>query len=131
MSQQDVENFQTGYRAFGSGDLEGATRDFADDVEWTTSDEVPNGGTTRGKQELIESWQRIPEYWSEFAVVPDEFIDGGDKVIVLGTQTGTAKDSGRSFESPYVHVAWFADGKLTRSQFMIDTAKALKALNGS
>jgi ketosteroid isomerase-like protein len=130
MSQQDLQNFQAGYQAFGSGDLEGATRDFADDVQWSTSDEVPNGGTTTGKQALIESWQRIPDYWSEFGVVPDEFIDAGDKVIVLGTQTGTAKDGGKSFESPYVHVVWFADGKLTRSQFHIDTAKALKALNG-
>jgi ketosteroid isomerase-like protein len=130
MSQQDVENLQAGYQAFGSGDLEGATRDFADDVEWSTSDEVPNGGTTTGKQALVESWQRIPEYWSDFAVEPSEFIDAGDKVIVLGMQTGTAKDGGQSFESPYVHVTWFADGKLTRSQFFIDSAKAVKALNG-
>ena len=99
-------------------------------MEWSTSDEVPNGGTTTGKQALIESWQRIPEYWSDFAVEPSEFIDAGDKVIVLGTQTGTAKDSGQSFESPYVHVTWFADGKLTRSQFHTDSAKAVKALNG-
>jgi uncharacterized protein len=130
MSQENVENFQAGYQAFGSGDLEGATTNFSDDVEWWTSDELPNGGTTKGKQALIESWQRIPDYWSEFAVVPDEFIDAGDKVIVLGTQTGTAKDGGQSFESPYVHVVWFADGKLTRSQFQIDSAKALKALSG-
>ena len=130
MAKQDVENLQAGYQAFGSGDLEGATRDFADDVEWSTSDEVPNGDTTTGKQALIESWQRIPEYWSDFAVKPSEFIDAGDKVIVLGTQRATAKDSGASFESPYVHVAWVADGKLTRSQFLTDSAKAVKALSG-
>ena len=51
-------------------------------------------------------------------------------MIVLGTQTATAKDSGQSFESPYAHVPWFADGKLTRSQFHADSAKAVKALNG-
>jgi ketosteroid isomerase-like protein len=129
MSQENVDNFKAGYQAFGSGDLETATKDFSDDVEWWTSPEVPpTEGVIKGKQDLIASWQQIPENWSDFSVVPSDFIDADDKVIVLGTQRATAKEGGQSFESPFVQVAWFEDGKLTRAQFHSDSAAALKAL---
>jgi|tagenome__1003787_1003787.scaffolds.fasta_scaffold20373400_2 ketosteroid isomerase-like protein len=129
MSQANVDTFKAGYQAFGSGDLETAAKDFSDDVEWWTSPEVPpTEGLIKGKQDLIASWQQIPGNWSDFSVEPSDFIDADDKVIVLGTQRATAKASGRSFESPYVQVAWFEDGKLTRAQFHSDSAAALKAL---
>ena len=100
----------------------------SDDVQWWTSPELPQGGTTRGKDALIENWSNIPNYWVEFAVTPSEFVDGGDKVIVIGTQTGKAKDSGNSFESPFVHILWSSGGQVSRSEFHSDSAAGLKAL---
>ena len=83
-----------------------------------------------GKDAVVESWSNIPNYYSEFAAEPREFVDAGDKVFVLGTQRGKAKDTGNTFEVPYVHVFWTADGKVTRSEFHSDSAAEVKALNG-
>jgi ketosteroid isomerase-like protein len=130
MSQQDVDNAKAAYQAFGNGDLQGAAENLSDDVEWWTSPELPEGGTIKGKDAVVEAWSQIPNYFSEFAPTPSEFIDGGDRVIVLGTLRATAKDSGSSFESPYAHVFYTADGKTTRAEFHSDSAAQLKALGG-
>jgi ketosteroid isomerase-like protein len=129
MSQQDVEKVRAAYEAFGNGDLEGAAKDMADDLEWWSSEEIPEGGTIRGKAEVVASWSRIPDYYSDFAVAPTEFMDAGDKVVVVGTQRGTGKDTGKSFETRYAHVFWMRDGQVVRSEFHSDSAKEAAALS--
>lgn len=131
MSQENVQLAQEGYAAFGRGDLDAVGQTFADDVEWWTSDELPQGGEIKGRDDVIGNFARIPEYWSDFAVEPSEFVDAGDRlVIVRGKQRATAKETGASFEAPFVHVFEVSGGKVTRGEFFGDSAKAAKALNG-
>ncbi len=124
MGQADAA--KSAYAAFGSGDLDTLKAGFAEDAEWQTSDELPLGGVTRGRDAIMESFAQIPNYWSSFSVEPSEFIDAGDKVIVSGTQRATGK--GGSFEAPFLHLMEYRDGKLVRGEFEGDSAKALKAL---
>jgi uncharacterized protein len=120
----NVEVAKAAYEAFGRGDLEAL--DFADDVVWMTSDELPLGGETRGRKAVLENFAQIPNYWSEFSVTPERFIDGGDVVVVTGTQKATGK--GGSFEAAFAHVLEYRDGRAVRGEFYGDSAKALKAL---
>ncbi len=122
MSNVDVA--KEAYEAFGRGDL-GALK-FSQDVVWVTSDELPLGGETRGRDAVVENFSQIPNYWSEFSVTPERFIDGGDVVVVTGTQKATGK--GGSFEAPFAHVLEYRDGEAVRGEFFGDSAKALKAL---
>ena len=130
MAQQDVDTVKEAYEAFMRGDLEGAAANMSDDLEWWSSEEVPEGGTIRGKDAVVQSWSRIPEHFSDFQVEPREFADAGDKVVVVGTQRGTGKDSGNSFEARYAHVFWIQDGKVVRSEFHSDSAKEARAVGG-
>jgi|SRR3954449_3447809 len=130
MAEEDVRNVQAAYQAFGSGDLQGAAENFSDDVEWWSSEEVPEGGTISGKDAVIQSWSNIPNYYTEFSVEPKEFLDAGQAVVVVGTQRGTAKDGGKSFEARFVHVLWSDGGKVSRAEFHSDSAKEVQALNG-
>ena len=131
MSQENVQLAQQGYEAFGRGDLDAVGQTFADDVEWWTSDELPQGGEIKGRDDVIGNFARIPEYWSDFSVEPSEFVDGGERlVIVRGKQRATAKDTGASFEAPFVHVFEVSGGKVTRGEFFGDSATAAKALSG-
>ena len=89
--------------------------------------ELPLGGETKGRDAIMANFAQIPNYWSSFSVEPSEFIDGGDTVVVLGTQRA-GNDKG-SFESPFVHVMKYdGDGKLLRGEFHADSAKAAKLL---
>lgn len=122
----NVDTARAAYEAFGRGDLDALREMFADDAEWVTSDELPLGGRTTGREAIMENFSQIPSYWSEFSVEPEQFIDGGDDVIIRGTQRATG--DGGSFESPFLHLMHFEGGKLTRGVFEADSAKALKAL---
>ena len=122
----NAEAAKGAYEAFGSGDLETLKAGFAEDAEWQTSDELPLGGVTRGRDAIMESFAQIPNYWSNFSVEASEFIDAGDKVVVKGTQRASGK--GGSFEAPFLHLMEYRDGKVVRGEFHADSAKALKAL---
>ena len=81
----NVDTARAAYEAFGSGDMATLAGYFAEDAEWQTSDELPDGGTSKGRDAILENFGRIPQYWSEFSVTPEDFIDGGDKIVVQGT----------------------------------------------
>ena len=122
----NVDTARAAYDAFSSGDMDTLREMFAEDAEWVTSDELPLGGTTSGRDAIMENFAQIPNYWSEFSVKPDQFIDGGDDVVVHGMQHGVGE--GGSFDAPFLHLMHFEGGKLTRGEFDADSAKALKAL---
>ncbi|HEX3240195.1 MAG TPA: nuclear transport factor 2 family protein [Solirubrobacterales bacterium] len=124
MSNVDVA--QSAYEAFGRGDLATLKELLSEDSTWLTSDELPLGGETRGRDSIIGNFAEIPNYWSSFRVEPEEFIDGGEWVIVRGTQR--AATEGDSFEAPFAHLIKFADGQIVRGEFYADSAKAAKVL---
>jgi uncharacterized protein len=122
----NVDTARSAYEAFGRGDLASLQESFAEDGVWVTSDELPLGGETRGRDAILANFAQIPNYWSSFSVEPEEFIDAGDYVVVRGTQRA-ANDKG-SFESPFLHLMKFEDGKVVRGEFHADSAKAAKLL---
>jgi ketosteroid isomerase-like protein len=122
----NVDTARSAYEAFGRGDLEALRETFAEDAVWVTSDELPLGGETRGRDQIMENFAQIPSYWSSFRVEPEEFLECGDYVVVRGTQHA-GNDRG-SFEAPFLHLIELADGKLVRGEFYADSAKAAKLL---
>jgi ketosteroid isomerase-like protein len=123
----NVDSARAAYEAFGRGDMEALSQNFAEDAVWVTSDELPLGGETRGRDAILANFAQIPNYWTSFSVEPAEFIDAGEYVIALGTQRA-GNDKG-SFESPFAHVMKYEDGKLVRGEFHADSAKAAKLLD--
>lgn len=121
----NVDTARAAYEAFGRGDLGALQDDFAEDAVWITSDELPLGGETKGRDAIMGNFAQIPNYWSSFSVEPEEFIEAGEYVIVRGTQRA-GNDKG-SFEAPFVHVMKYdGNGKLVRGEFHADSAKAAK-----
>jgi hypothetical protein len=122
----NVDTARSAYEAFGRGDLEALKGMLAEDGTWLTSDELPLGGETRGRDAILANFTQIPNYWSSFSVEPEEFIDAGEWVVVRGTQR-IGNDSG-SAEAPFAHLIKFEDGKIARGEFYADSAKAAKLL---
>jgi uncharacterized protein len=123
----NVDTARSAYDAFSRGDLEALKEDFAEDGVWVTSDELPLGGETRGRDAILANFAQIPNYWSSFSVEPTDFIDCDNYVVVRGTQRA-GNDNG-SFEAPFLHLLEFdGDGNVVRGEFFADTAKAAKLL---
>jgi uncharacterized protein len=123
----NVDTARSAYDAFSRGDLEALKATLSEDSSWLTSDELPLGGETQGRDAILGNFAQIPNYWTSFSVEPEEFIEAGDWVVVRGTQRA-GNDSG-SFESPFAHLLKFADGKIARGEFYADSAKAAKLLS--
>jgi uncharacterized protein len=124
----NVDTARSAYEAFGSGDLAALQEGFAEDAVWVTSDELPLGGTVEGRDQIMGNFAQIPNYWNEFSVKADEYLDAGDAVVVRGTQHA-ANDKG-SMDARFVHVLEYDDdGKLVRGEFFTDSAKAAKLLS--
>jgi len=78
-----------------------------------------------------EVFGRVPTYFKEFAAVPQEFVEAGDRVFVLGEFRGKAKATGTPFVAPFVHIFSFrSDWALViRFQDYTDTGTIVAAIN--
>ena len=92
------------YEAFGKGDMQTMFNDLVhDDCTWIFPGEVgkhPLSGTHKGKQAMMETFQKIPGAWDNFQVIPGEMISEGNKVFVKceGKASGMNTMFGHFFE---------------------------------
>jgi hypothetical protein len=66
--------------------------------------------------------------WDGFSAKAHEFIAEGDRVVSLGTYSGTFKKTGRSFSAAFAHVWTVRGDKLVRFDMHTDTVKVLEAM---
>jgi ketosteroid isomerase-like protein len=127
---ENSDALKRGYDAFAQGDLDTVRGLWADDIRW----EGPNApglvgsGVFNGADEVMNMIGELQGEWSEFRVTPDEFIEGGETVVVLGHTEGTPKDGGSQVKVPFVHVWRMAGGKVNEVQTLTDTKVVADAL---
>ena len=83
-AQQNKQNAQNAYAAFGNSDAEGAMRDIDDSIAWTERGDNALTGTHDGKQAVGELWGKLMS--KDFRTTPHDFVAEGDKVVVLTTR---------------------------------------------
>jgi ketosteroid isomerase-like protein len=128
MSNTDA--LREGYDAFGRGDLDGATANFADDIRWENPEapQFPNNGVIEGRDAVKRAFAELGDDWESFSITPDEFHESGETVIVLSHAEAKGKETGKEVKLPFVHIFRFSDGKVTEVQALTDTALAADAL---
>jgi ketosteroid isomerase-like protein len=128
-----VEIVRRSYEAFARGDLAAVTADMADEIVWEQAQGLPHGGVYRGldavRRNVFEPLDR--DWWDAFSATPEEVLDAGSDVVVLGRYRGVAKGTGRRLDVPFVHVWTLRDGKAVRFRQFLDTAGWNAALGGS
>ena len=127
----NVDAVRRSYEAFARGDLDGVVADMHEEIEWHQARGLPHGGTYRGLPEVRRAiFEPLDEeWWDEFSADPDEFLDAGAEVVVLGRYRGRAKGTGKPLDVPYAHVWTFRDGKAVRFRQFLDTAGWVEALS--
>jgi ketosteroid isomerase-like protein len=97
-------------------------------VEWWEPEELPYGGTRHGREQVMRFFSEdFPPHYEEFRGEPEEFIDGGDQIVVLGHYHGRARDGGDLGDPHFVHVWDFQDGRVVRYRDFTDKAAKLAA----
>lgn len=128
----NLEIVRRSYAAFERGDLDAVLADLDPEIEWHQAQGLPHGGLYRGRDEVRRNvFEPLDaEWWSEFSALPDEILDAGDELVVLGRYRGTAKGTGKRLDVPFVHVWTLRDERATRFRQFLDTAGWIEALAG-
>jgi hypothetical protein len=101
----------------------------APDFEIDMSRRVFNPAVYSGIDGLLRLNNEIRDVWEEFRIVPERFIDAGDRVVVLETIHARGRGSGVELESQRSATIWtLRDGRVTRVQVGLDPREALKAV---
>ena len=126
---ENVDTLKRGYDAFNSADTETLAGVFHEDVRWegTNNERVPGAGTFDGRDDALAALGQAVEPFESISSQPDEWIEDGDTVVVLG-HTEAKTESGNDLKIPFVHVWRMSDGKVKRGQLLTDTAEILDAL---
>lgn len=129
MSNNNLDILREGYRNFAKGDIPAVLDVFEPDIKWVEAEGFPYGGTYTGPDDVKENvFMRLGTEWDGFSVEAKEFIDAGDRIVVLGKYSGTYKETGKSFEADFAHVWTLKDGKAAAFVQYTDTALVQEAL---
>lgn len=119
------------YEAFARDDLDAVLADLHPEIEWHQAQGLPHGGLYRGidevRRNVFDPLDR--DWWETFTVTPEQFLDAGDEVAVIGRYRGVAKGTGRTLDVPFVHVWTFREGLAVRFRQFLDTAGWVAALS--
>jgi uncharacterized protein YbjT (DUF2867 family) len=98
-------------------------------VEWRLGDGYALAGTYIGSKAVIEGIvPAIIEAFEEFSNEPEEFIDAGDEVVVLGHYYGRTKATKSKLNAEWIHIWTVRDGKIVRLRQYTNTAEFNRAL---
>ncbi len=125
----NLQIVQDAYGKFGSGDVAGLISLLSNDIDWRVP-EIENAsfaGARRGHQAMGEFFAALVAEEEITQFEPIEFIDGGDKIVVLGKSAATVRETGRSYQTDWVHIFTIKDGIITNFHEFFDNAAATRA----
>jgi uncharacterized protein len=129
---QNLDMLKKGYEDFAKGDMDAVKETWAEDIRWEgpNAEGLPGSGTHEGHDGVEKMIGELNEAYDPFKVAPDEFLDAGDTIVVLGHNEATVKSSGNDIKVPFVHIWRISDGKVKRVQSLTDTAVVRDAHEG-
>jgi ketosteroid isomerase-like protein len=127
MSQENVEALRPVYEEWGRGNFRRTTDVYGPDLEWGWSEEFPDiHGVYRDPEPRTRSLEWLRQ-WEDWRVEAEEYISGGEFVVVLCRYTGRGKQSGAAVDTTGAHVWTMRAGKAVRLEVFSSRAKALEA----
>lgn len=129
MSEQNIAFVRGLYEAFGRGDVPAVLAGFDQNIEWNESEGMPYGGQYHGPDAVAENvFGPVTSDFDEFSVAPDEILADGERVVVLLTYRGVAKESGKKLHMHAAHAWIVRDGKIATFRQLADSATMNAAL---
>jgi ketosteroid isomerase-like protein len=119
MSQKNVEIV----RRFLCVDVDEALTCADPDIVWNPIEELP----TQGHDAVRESLARWKAEWDDYKVMPEEFVDRGDHVVVTVRLRGRGRGSGVEIDALFYDVYTLNDGKIVRMDQFTERSQALEA----
>jgi ketosteroid isomerase-like protein len=126
MSRENVEAVQKGFVVWGETGEPDWSKTHAQ-IEIHDHD-IMDASQYRGHEGFrswLEDWSSA---WSNFSMEPEEFIDAGERVVVVLRMRATGRGSGAEVERQDAIVFEIRDGLTVRIDYYNNRAQALKAV---
>ena len=112
------------YSAFAAGNVPAVLGAFDAAIQWNEAEGFlyADGNPYAGPMAVAQGvFQRVVTDVDGFAVVPEQFIDAGDAIVVEGRYKGTWKATRAKVDAQFAHIWHIRDGKIVRFQQYTDT----------
>ena len=113
------------YEGWSRGDFSNAEF-FADDIDFDMVD-WPAAARSRGVAAMAQTWRTSLGAWDDFRSFPTEYIDCGDRVLVLNHIEARGRESGVDVSAETASVFTFVAGKVKRLALHWDVDAARRA----
>jgi ketosteroid isomerase-like protein len=120
MSQESVEIV----RRFLLVDVDEALTYADPGIVWNPIEELP----TQGHDAVRASLERWKAEWDDYKLMPEEFLDGGDRVVVTVWLRARGRASGVDVDVRFYDLYTLRDGKIVRMDQFTERSEALEAL---
>ena len=119
MSQANVEIV----RSFLAADVDEALRYADPGIVWNPIEELPS----RGHDAVRASLAHWKGEWDDYRLVPEEFVDMGERVVVTVRVEGRGRGSGVSIDARFYDVYSLRDGRIVRMDQFTERSEAVAA----
>jgi len=126
----DTANITVVRRFYGNlGSPEILTQMLSPTIRWEIVSGFPYGGVYVGVDAVFRDFfGRVLQDFEDWRTEMFELFDAGDRVIALGTYSGRAKATGKTFSARFAHLWTLDGGVLVRLQQCADTVQLARAL---
>jgi uncharacterized protein len=131
MSQDNIAVIRGMYESFSTGDVTSVLDQMHQHIEWRQAENFiyADRSPYRGPQAVLEGvFMRLASEWADFKVMPEEWLDAGNHIVVLGTYIGRHKESGREVRAQFAHIWGMTHGRVVRFQQYTDTKQFADAI---
>jgi ketosteroid isomerase-like protein len=128
-STENIRIVRELYSAFQKSDINAILAILHPDVEWgePANPFNPAAGTRYGHAGFLE-WLEIGRQSEEILTLePQQYLGNSDTVAVVGYTRCRARSTGKIYETDFVHLITFKEGKIIRFREFFDTFIAAEA----
>jgi ketosteroid isomerase-like protein len=97
------------------------------EVEWVEDPQRADGRAYRGREGVLESFERWLEHWDTYGFEVERFVDCGDDVLVVAREQARGTTSGATVSAHIYMVVTLRDGKILRYREFYNEDAALEA----
>jgi ketosteroid isomerase-like protein len=128
-TEENKRIVQTVFEMFGRGDVPGLLALVTEDAEWAAPgpETVSYFGERRGPEGALEFFKNLGADVEFESFEPGDFIAEGDRVVVLGSERGRVRRTGKTFDNRWALVFTILEGKVAGFRCYENTAAIAEA----
>jgi ketosteroid isomerase-like protein len=123
MSQENVEIVRRFTEAYRNGDFNAALKNLAPEIHYEVGQELP----ARQPDAVLGIWERWEREWEAVEILPEEYVDAGDRVVVDMRYRARGRGTGIEVDDHLFEVHTLRAGKIVSKVEFKKRSEALEA----